>query len=138
MMHGQPYSPKKGTITVGHALRSPHAAVPALTMMNNSYNVLKQPFVRTIVDEQDVASVGRKPLPEVAPSLRDYRANVARPYSLDDSGCHFCRSLDADAAKAKIDRSFADFDESIDGCKQLINRWFAETETANVYMEAVG
>jgi hypothetical protein len=105
--------------------------------MNNSCDVLEQPFVRTIVDEQDVVSVGRKSVPEVAPSPRDDRANAARPYSLEDSGCHFCTLLDDDAAKAKIDRPFAGFDEFIDVWRRLIRRWFAEKETANVYRESV-
>jgi len=72
-------------------------------MVKNGCDVLKQPFVRAVVDEQDVISVGRKSFAKVALSPRDDRANTTRLHSFHDNRRHSRRILNNDAARADVD-----------------------------------
>jgi hypothetical protein len=101
-------------------------------MVNNGCNVLEQPFVWAVVDEQDAISVGRKSFAKVAPSPRDYRTNTTRLHSFHDNRRHSCRILHNDAAKADVDWAFASFDEAINICGRIIARRIAKEKPADI------
>ena len=104
-------------------------------MVNNGCNVLKQPFVRAVVDEQDVFKVRRKSLAKVAPSSRDDGANATRLHSFQDNRRHSRRMLNNDAAKADVDWSLSSFDEATNICRRIIAWRIAEEKAADVYMQ---
>lgn len=56
------WSPKNGIIVVGQAFRNPHAAFPAPHVAYDRRNVLEQPLVRIISNEEYVFTLRGQPI----------------------------------------------------------------------------
>jgi hypothetical protein len=104
-------------------------------MVNNGSDVLKEPFMRAVVDEQDVIILGRKSFAKVAPSSRYDRANATRLHSFHDNRRHSRRILNNNAAKADVDWSLASFDEAINVWRRIIAWRIAEEKAADVWIK---